>query len=261
MITIVIPLLLGWLVGWLVNYLADVLPVTLKFSRPACLNPACRQPYAWGRYLLLRSCPACGRRRSWRVYAVQGICVVAAVYLWLHPPARIDFALGLILFGYLLTVAVIDLEHRLILSPLSLVGLILAAILGVLAHGWADTLIGGVAGFLIMYLFYLVGKVFAKIRARRLGAEADAEEALGSGDVTLVTLLGLLLGWPLIWFALLMAILAAGLCSLVILGIALLRGRYRQQAFNIFIPYAPFFIVSAMFIVYFPQVLHALLPR
>lgn len=247
--------------GWLVNYLADVLPVTLKFSRPACLNPACRRPYAWGRYLLLKSCPACGRRRGWRVYAVQAIGIAAAVYLWLQPPARIHFLLGLILFGYLLTVAVIDLEHRLILSPLSIVGMALATILGVLAHGWADTLIGSVAGFLIMYFFYLVGKVFAKIRARRLGAEADAEEALGSGDVTLVTLLGLLLGWPLIWLALVMAVLAAGLCSLAILVVTLMRGRYRQQAFNIFIPYAPFFIVSAMLIVYFPQVLHALLPQ
>ncbi len=256
-----IPFVLGWLLGWVVNYLADVLPVTLKFSRPACLNPACCQPYAWGRYLLLSSCSACGRRRGWRVYAVQAVSLAAAVYLWLQPPAKIHFLLALILFGYLLIVAVIDLEHRLILGPISVFGLVFAASLGVLAHGWVDTLIGGVAGFLIMYLFYLVGKVFANIRARRLGAEADAQEALGSGDVTLVTLLGLLLGWPLIWLALLMAVLAAGLCSLVILGIALLRGRYRQQAFNIFIPYAPFFIVSAMLIVYFPQVLRALLPQ
>lgn len=259
--TVVIPLLLGWLAGWLVNYLADVLPLTLKFSRPTCLHPDCRQPYPWKRYLFLGRCPACGRRRGWRVYAVQAVCMAAAAYLWLQPPTGVRFAWGLILFAYLLTIAVIDLEHRLILAPLSIAGLVLATVVGVLVRGWGSTLIGGVAGFLIMYLFYLLGKVFARLRARRLGAEADAEEALGSGDVTLVTLLGLLLGWPLIWLALLMAVLAAGLCSLVILLVVLLRGRYRQQAFNIFIPYAPFFIVSAMLIVYFPQVLHALLPQ
>lgn len=260
MVHIVLPVLLGWLLGWVVNYLADVLPATLRLSRPACLNPACRQPYPLGRYLLLRACPACGRRRGWRVYAVQVVSVAAAVYLWLQPPARIQFPAGLLLFGYLLTVMVIDLEHRLILTPLSLFGLVLALILGVIAHGWVNTLIGGVAGFLIMYAFYALGKVFARVRARRLGVEADSEEALGSGDVTLVTLLGLLLGWPLIWFALLLAILTAGLFSLVILTVALIRGRYRQQAFNIFIPYAPFFVVSAMLLVYFPQAIRALLP-
>jgi len=260
MAKILLFLLAGWLVGWLVNYLADVLPATLKLSRPTCLNPDCRQPYAWGRYLFWRRCPACGRGRGWRAYAVQGICLMAALFLGLQPPARLSFAPGLILFGYLLTVAVIDLEHRLILAPLSLFGLALALVLGVLLHGWVDTLIGGVAGFLILYCFYLFGKIFTRLRARRLGV-ADAEEALGSGDVTLATVLGLLLGWPLIWFALLMAVLAAGLVSLIILGVALARGHYRQQAFNLFIPYAPFFIFSAVLLLYFPQVVRALLPQ
>ncbi len=261
MVQIFLAVLAGWLVGWLVNYLADVLPATLKLSRPTCLNPVCARPYPWGRYLFLRSCPACGRRRGWRVYAVQVLGVVAGGYLWLQPPAKLPFVLALLLFGYLLTVTVIDLEHRLILAPLSLFGLGLALILGVLVRGWAATLIGGVAGFLILYAFYLLGKVFARLRARRLGAEADAEEALGSGDVTLVTVLGLLLGWPLIWFALLLAILMGGVVSLIILLVVLLRGRYRQQAFNIFIPYAPFFVLSTILLVYFPQVVSALLPR
>ncbi|MRR32837.1 hypothetical protein EG834_21460, partial [bacterium] len=63
-------------------------------------------------------------------------------------------------------------------------------------------LLGGLAGFTIMFVFYLLGVAFAKARARRMraaGLETDDEEALGAGDVILSTVLGLFLGWPLIW--------------------------------------------------------------
>lgn len=262
MIELFIPLVLGWLLGWLVNYLADVLPATLKFSHPTCPNPQCRKPYPWGRYLFLQGCDQCGKKRGVRSYLTPLITIAIALYLWFHPPAKIQFTLGLLLFGYLLTVAIIDLEHRLILGPLSLAGLFLAAICGLLTNGWQETLIGGAVGFAIMYIFYLAGKLFSRLRARRLGLDnAEADEALGSGDVTLMTLLGLALGWPLIWFALLVGVLTAGLVSLLILLALLIQGRYRQQALNIFIPYGPFFIASSMLLIYFPQLVSALLPN
>jgi hypothetical protein len=49
---LVIPLILGWIGGWIVNYLADVLPVTRRFSQPAC--PHCNTAYTWQDYLFFR---------------------------------------------------------------------------------------------------------------------------------------------------------------------------------------------------------------
>jgi len=103
-----------------------------------------------------------------------------------------------------------------------------------------------------MFVFYQFGKLFARWRARRLG-KADSEEALGSGDVTLATILGLLLGWPLIWFGLLLGILFSGVISLVIILALLLTRRYKMQAFNFFIPYGPFFILSTFLLIYAPM--------
>jgi leader peptidase (prepilin peptidase)/N-methyltransferase len=253
---LLIPILLGLLAGGLINYLADVLPHTLRLpvktqvhiSRPLCLNPECKAAFRWTNYLLLRHCPKCGRGRGGRPYAVLLLAEGLSLFIWFSPPHTLGFGLGLAVLTYLLLVTVIDLEHRLILRPLSLAGLILAALAGTSARGWQSTLTGGAAGFGIMFLFYLLGILFTRWRARRLGT-ADHEEALGSGDVTLATILGLLLGWPGIGLGLLLGILAGGTGSLVVILWMLARRNY--QAFTV-IPYAPFLILSAVFLLFSP---------
>jgi leader peptidase (prepilin peptidase)/N-methyltransferase len=253
--SLLIPIFLGLLAGGLINYLADVLPSTLRLSRPLCLNPDCKAVSRWTDYLLLRRCPNCGCGRSLRTYATFILAEALSLFIWFSPPHTLGFALGLAVLTYLLLVTVIDLEHRLILRPLSLAGLILAALAGTGARGWLSTLIGGAAGFAIMFVFYLFGRLFTRWRARRLG-KADneppnygGEEALGSGDVTLGTILGLLLGWPGIGLGLLLGILVGGAGSLVVILWMLARRNY--QAFTA-IPYAPFLILSAVFLLFSP---------
>jgi leader peptidase (prepilin peptidase)/N-methyltransferase len=249
---LLIPILLGLLAGGLINYLADVLPHTPRLGRPLCLNPDCGAAFRWTDYLLLRRCPKCGHARAVRTYALLVLAEALSLFIWFLPPHTLGFGLGLAVLTYLILVMVIDLEHRLILGPLSLAGLILAALVGIYVRGMQSTLIGGAAGFGIMYLFYLLGRLFTRWRARRLGT-ADHEEALGSGDVTLATILGLLLGWPLIWFGLLLGILISGVIGLIIILALLLTRRYKTHAFNVFIPYGPFFILSTFLLIYFPM--------
>jgi len=136
----------------------------------------------------------------------------------------------------------------------------LAAAAGLYVRGWQSTLIGGAAGFAIMFVFYQFGKLFARWRARRLG-KVDDEEALGSGDVTLATILGLLLGWPLIGYGLLLGILFSGIIGLVIILALLLTRRYKTQAFNVFIPYGPFFILSTFLLIYAPMWMSSLVQK
>ena len=115
-----------------------------------------------------------------------------------------------------------------------------------------------------MLVFYLLGTLFARMRARKMqaaGQSADDEEALGAGDVILATVLGLILGWPLIWFGLLIGILLGGLISIPMLVIMLVARRYKQDAWMVFIPYGPFFLISATLIVYLPDLLSALVPK
>jgi Flp pilus assembly protein protease CpaA len=258
---IILPILLGILAGLVVNYLADVMPFTLRLSKPSCTNPDCQKPFPWTDYLLLRRCKHCLKPRGWRTFAVLVWCSVSALYLWFTYPARLGYALSFIVLIYLYSVAVIDLEHRLILRPLSIAGLILTAVTGYILHGWFSTLIGGLAGFAIMYIFYLIGKLFTRLRARRLGQEPkEMEEALGSGDVILATILGLFLGWPLIWFGLLIGVLFAGLISLIIILAMVFARKYKQQAFMVFIPFGPAFVLSTILLVYLPNWIRSILP-
>jgi leader peptidase (prepilin peptidase)/N-methyltransferase len=249
--SVIVPIFLGLIASGLVNYLADVLPQTLRLSQPTCSNADCQAALGWTDYLLLRRCRKCGRGRGLRAFAVLILCVALALYTWFAPPLKLGFYPGIVVLTYLLLVALIDLEHRLILRPLSIAGLVLAAAAGIFARGWLSTLVGGGAGFLMLFALYQFGRLFARWRAKRLG-KTDDEEALGSGDVTLATILGLLLGWPLIWYGLLLGILFSGVTSLIIILVLLIARRYKTQMFNVFIPYGIFFILGAFMLIYAP---------
>ena len=261
-IFIIAPILLGLLAGLLVNYLADVLPFTLRLSVPVCPNPECQKPFAWSDYLLMRRCVHCGKRRGGRTFAMLALCFASAIYLWFSHPIPLGYVLSLIVLVYLYVVAIIDLEHHLILRPLSIAGLILTAVSGYVLHDWRSTLFGGLAGFGIMYIFYLFGKLFTRLRARRLGQDPkEAEEAFASGDVTLGTILGLFLGWPLIWFGLLLGVLILGIGVLPLAIVMLVKRHSKKQVLMMYIPIGPPFILATIILVYLPNWITAVLPK
>jgi leader peptidase (prepilin peptidase)/N-methyltransferase len=246
---------MGLASAWIANYLADVLPETRKLSQPKCLH--CGSHYSWQDYLLLRRCKQCNSPRRIRAWLVIILSVILNIYFWTAPPARIGFWLGWVVLAYFTTVFVIDLEHRLILHPTSVFGAALGLLVGYLRHGLVTTLLGGLLGFVIVYAFYLLGVLFTKMRARRLqaqGLEADDEDAFGAGDVILATILGFMLGVTLIWFGILLGVLFGGVISGLIMLALFLTRRYRDNAWMIFIPFGPFFIVSAFLMIYLPKV-------
>jgi leader peptidase (prepilin peptidase)/N-methyltransferase len=248
---IILPFILGWLSGWLVNYLADVLPVTRKLSPPACLK--CQGRFTWRDSLLFQACKKCGQRRSARTFIVQLFLTIAPVLLWLFPRENFPFWLAFIVLAYLTLVLVTDLEHRLILHPVSLFGAGLGLITGLFlragnffSRGLISTLIGGAAGFGIMLVLYFLGEAYVRYMARRKGMETD-EVALGFGDVNLSGVLGLMLGWPAITAGLFFAVMGGGLISLFIVVGMLITKKYK--AFTA-IPYAPFLIMSTIYLLY-----------
>ncbi|MBI3162960.1 MAG: prepilin peptidase [Chloroflexi bacterium] len=259
-ITLIISVIFGILAGWLVNYLGDVLPLTRRFSEPVCLQ--CGTAFKWNDYLLFRRCSN-GHSRNVRAWIVQALILAASVYIGINPPAKLGYALGLILIVYFGVVFVIDLEHRLILHPTSVFGALFGLLAGSVSHGVESTLLGGFAGLAIMLAVYYFGVLFSKLRNRRLAAlghEPDDEEALGAGDVILATILGFILGWPFIWFGLLMGILLGGIVSVFVVLWVVVRSGYKQNALMMFIPYGPYFITSAFLIMYFPRFVAMLIP-
>lgn len=259
-IRLLVPALLGWIAGLLVNYVSDVLPVTRRLSQPAC--PNCQTPFSWLDYLTLRACRNCGTRRSLRTWIVQSAFIASFLYFWLSPPPRLGLPLSLIVLIYFGVVVVIDLEHRLILHPTSLFGAVLGLIVGTyifsrnngILSGALTSLLGGIAGFVIMYLLYQFGALVARLRARRMraaGQAEDDEEALGSADVLLTGILGLMLGWPNIILGITAGALVGGVVGLLALIGHFVKKRYAENSLMTFIPYGPSLVLGAFYILYF----------
>lgn len=226
-----VSLLLGLLGGLLVNYLADVLPATRRLSAPPWWPPT---RVSVRDYLRLP-----------RVLAVLAFYTGAALALALFPPSGLSAFTIFALLSYFGVVTVIDVEHRAILHEVSLAGAVGFATWGLVRHGWLATLLGGAAGFGAMLALYALGNLLGRWLARRRG-ESLEDSALGFGDVNLVGVIGLLLGWPSVAAGLLLGIFAAGLFSAGYLLVTVLRGRYRAFAS---IPYAPFLSLGAVLLI------------
>lgn len=242
--------ILGWGVGWLVNYLADVLPIARRLVRPFCLN--CRESLSLWNYLAWpRRCTVCKTRRALRVWLVEVGFIAITAWLWLVPSARLSFGVALVLLIYFGVVVVIDMEHHLILHPVSRVGAALGLLVGFWLHGLKATLLGGAAGFAIMFGLYLFGALMLRFIARLRGV-SPADEALGFGDVNLSGVLGLILGWPGIVGGILLALFLGAMVSFTFIVIMKLLNRY--QPFMA-IPYGPVLISSAVILLFFPKFL------
>ena len=103
------------------------------------------------------------------------------------------------------------------------------------------------AGFLIMFIFYLLGIAFTKISGKLRHQEID-EVAFGFGDVSLGTILGLLTGFPQIALAILISLLTFASFSFIYLIVLYLTKKY--SAFSNAQPFTLFLILGTITVFY-----------
>lgn len=194
-----------------------------------------------------RRCTACGKLLGVRRWVVETAYVIGSIWLWLDPPRTLEWWGGMLILGYFGLIVVIDIEHRLILHPVSLAGAIVGSVIGYWLHGWSSTVIGGLAGFLGMLILYAGGNLVMRWLARLRGYALE-EEALGFGDVILGGVLGLFLGWPGILIGLMLTIVLAGAWGAVLMAVAQIQRRYRP---DLTFAYGPFLAASALILLIF----------
>src|SRR4030042_4814005 len=100
--------------------------------------------------------------------------MLASVYISYSPPAKIGYWVGLVVLAFFGVVVLIDLEYRLIMHPVSILGAGLGLIVGLVRVGPEKTLIGGVVGFGVMWLIYQLGVLLIKLINRRRGQPVNA---------------------------------------------------------------------------------------
>jgi prepilin signal peptidase PulO-like enzyme (type II secretory pathway) len=239
----------GFVIGVAVNALADSLPRHRRIKSPFCSN--CGRPrslLAWsGTVAFLtgrRACPYCGSPLSLRHPVVEISAALWVTWLqWSNPDPAV-FWPALLLSTIFLLILVTDFEHRLILHAVTVPGAFLMGVIGILdpSRGPVKTLLGGVVGFVGVFVLYLLGGVFARSVQRMRGQQLE-EVAFGFGDVTLAGVIGLAVGWPGILVAIFIGIMTGGFFSLFFLLFMIIRRKY--EAF-VPIPYSPFLILGAL---------------
>lgn len=263
MLIMVLFAFFGILVGALVNLCADELPRWRRLRRaPFC--PYCEEPRpAWSwvsvlAYLRFRpECQHCGAPISWRHPIVELGTAVLFAFLWYWYGYGENAALLVLYTAYsaiFVLVVVIDLEHKLILNVVMYPAWVLA-LLGSFVHPdpyfYRLALLGGILGFGILFLIYLLGELFIKVMSKVRGKPINAV-AFGFGDVRLGGFIGLVLGFPVVINAIFIAILLGGLAGLLYWFVSAVILR-RYSLFTA-IPYGPFLVIGAMIYMYFgPQ--------
>ena len=139
----------------------------------------------------------------------------------------------------LATIAVVDLEHRLIPNRLVIPAVL---VLAALAPFWPELGIDRALFFEQAHLSSLVNTLIAGAGAflAFLAIKAVYPAGMGAGDVKMAGMLGLLVGYPGIAVALWVAVVAGGA---VAVGLLALGRRSRKDA----MPFGPFLSVGGIF--------------
>ena len=205
--------LIGILAGVIINALADYLP-----SSSTPLWPQWRT-WRWSE-----------RKRPYLVLAGTAV-LFFLLPLWLTVPANLIF--NSLYIAILILIIVTDLEHRLIFNKVIYAGTALALVGSFFVTGDENNvklaIVGGIVGLVIFYpLYWFANKLY--------GAGAVA---LGMGDVKLALMLGVMLGFHRIFFALFWGIILGGVITLILL---LSRRVTRQTA----LPYGQYLALAGI---------------
>lgn len=226
MLTTVWVILLGWLAGWIVNGLADTIP----------LRRSVRDTWYWPLYQLGM------RPTAWRAATNHGAAIpalrryllvwLAAIGLGWLAYAQLGWTAQALLIAleawFFLAIAVIDLEHRLVLNRMLLAAapLVIAANLFLGEASLTSILLGAVLGFGLFLVLALL-----------------TPGGIGMGDVKLAGVMGLATGLSGILFALCFGIFAGGIAAIAIL----IRHRFRRGQT---MAYAPYLVIGAWVVLF-----------
>ena len=249
--TIIIPLFIfGLVIGSFLNVVIYRVPRKLSVVSPArSYCPRCSATLSWFEnipvisWLILGGrCRHCKTRISGQYPLVELLSGAFAVLSYFHfgltPTAAIVYALSVTLVA----ISFIDLEFRIIPNVISLPGITLGLVLGIVSQftqtfswpittGAIDSLIGMLIGggifYLIAWIYYLMTK--------KIG--------LGGGDIKLLGMTGAILGWESVPQTI---ILGSIIGSVVGIGAMLVYKTGR----NTEIPFGPWLSIGALLYIF-----------
>jgi prepilin signal peptidase PulO-like enzyme (type II secretory pathway) len=238
-IRLLITIFMAWFINAIINYLSDTLPKYRSFVLPTC--EICTNKVPLLNYFNGKGCSTCGYLKLLRFWITGVFLLVFLVFEIVIVNNNIqDIVVNSIVYSMLILITIIDIEHHLILKQISIACAIMFGGIGLINHGTMDTILGGLTGFGIMFLLFIFGYWYSRSISRKRGIEL--EEGMGFGDVALVSVCGLLLGWPGVIAAIVLAILLGGLWSICLIVFTWITKK--DNVLMRYIAYAPFITIA-----------------
>jgi leader peptidase (prepilin peptidase)/N-methyltransferase len=227
---IILSALFGLVVGSFLNVCIDRLPAKKSLAYPPSHCDACQKPLKIPdlipifSYLWLRGkCRYCGIKIPQRILWVELFTGSVFAFLFWRYGLSWEFPLTAFYTCVLLVLAMIDLQHNLILNVIVYPVMIIALVAGFLIPEFDiyKGVLGGVIGFAILLIPALVMR-----------------RGMGWGDVKFAGLIGLMLGFPVVFAGLFIGILLGGIFAVALL---LFRKKSRKDT----IPFGPWLALGA----------------
>lgn len=188
-------------------------------------------------------CRYCRAKISPRYAVVELLTAVLFVLVWyVYSSSPIAMGLFFVLVAVLIAVTFTDIDHMIIPNGIVIFGLIfgvasmISTIFGVDIYTynfWWEGLLGALAGALPLVLIGMLGKLIYK------------KDAMGGGDVKLMFMVGLFLGWQLTFFALFVGSIFGGIIAAVMLAVKRKKiGKANARAMEF--PFGPFLVVGSI---------------
>lgn len=188
--------------------------------------------FSW--VLLGGKCRYCYKRISYRYPLIELITGLLFYLLFLKFGLSGAFISHSILCSILIIVTFIDIEFQIIPNELVLIGAIVGIILILIEISvhWMDAIIGMFIGGGI----YLIVAILSQFLLKK--------EGMGGGDIKLMAMIGLMIGWKLTIISILLSVYIGGLIGGLLL---LLRIKKRGDV----IPYGPFIAIGTILSIFF----------
>ena len=221
----------GLIIGSFCNVVIYRLPQEKSIITPGSHCRSCGTPIRpWDNipvvsYLLLRgSCRVCKEPISLRYPSVELVSGVIYVLLWIKLGFSMPFVVYAALTSALLTLALIDYDHKIIPNTITLPGIVLGLGLSLWALPITPlvSLLGILIGGAFFYLIALVSK-----------------GGMGGGDIKLIAMIGAFLGWQGALFTIFSGALLGSLVGVMLMVLGR-KGRKDK------VPFGPFLSAGAI---------------
>jgi leader peptidase (prepilin peptidase)/N-methyltransferase len=234
--TLILVVVAGLIWGSFLNVVIYRIPLGLSLAKPPSSCPACgARIKPWDNipvvsYILLGGkCRACGKPIPFSYVLAEILTPLAFLVLNRHYGLSLHFFAAALFTSALIALAFIDYRHKILPDHIIFPGIALGLVYAFVRRDGlriGDALLGGVvgAGFLLLVYgaYYLLRK----------------KEGMGMGDVTMMVMIGVFLGWPRALLTLIFASVAG-----VLAGIVIIVARKRDLQF--LLPYGTFLAPSA----------------